>query len=192
MKKSGKVLNFDNEKVYLMTKENSFVTVERNKTVPVKGEAYSGEEIISPSKLVGALSLLVIGSILCIYLINFLFFRPDASIVVSFNTNIKIGINNNKIVKIDGIGGNSLDLVSASSVKGNDLNDGLIILFDEALSQKLIDTYTGYDRGKIAVYITNAGHKEPLNFNKFSDYAYDKNYDILVNKNDNKIPEILN
>lgn len=192
MKRSGKVLNFDDEKVYLMTKENEFVTVERGKTIPIKGESYSGEEITPPSKIVKVLSLIIVASILSIYLINFLFFRTDASIVISFNTNIKIGINKNRIVQIDGIGGNSLELVDAYSVKGSELNEGLIILFDEALNQALIDTYTGYDRGKITVYITKAGYKEPLNFTKFIDYAYRKNYDVLVNKNDNKIPEILN
>jgi hypothetical protein len=192
MKKSGKVLNFDNEKVYLVTSENEFITVERGKTLPVEGQPYRGEEIVPPSKIVGILSLFIICSILSIYLINFLFFRADASIVISLDTNVKIGINNNKIVSVDGIGGNSLELVNASLVKGNELNDGLIILFDEALNQKLIDTYTGYDRGKITIYITKTGHKEPLNFNKFTDYAYNLNYDILVNKNDNKIPAILN
>jgi hypothetical protein len=192
MKKSGKVLNFDNEKVYLVTEENEFITVERSKTLPVEGETYIGEEITPPSKIAGVLSLFILVSIISIYLINFLFFRSDASIVVSFNTNIKIGINNNKIVKIDGIGGNSLELVSASSVKGTELNDGLIILFDEALNQKLIKAYTGYDRGTLTVYITKAGHKEPLNFSKFIDYASDLNYDVLVNKNDNKIPLVSN
>ncbi|WP_291570037.1 hypothetical protein [Clostridium sp. UBA4548] len=192
MIKSGKVLNFDDDKVYLMTEDKEFITVKRTNETPVKDETYSGEEITPPSKLVLFLSILIIVSITGIYLVKFLFFRADASIVVSFNSNIKIGINNNKIVDIASIGGDSLDLVAESSVKGNEINEGLIILFDEALKENLLDTYTGYDRGKVNVYITKAGHKEPLNFTKFIDYAYEHNYDIVVNKNDNRISLVPN
>lgn len=190
MMRTGKVLNFDEDKVYLMTKEKQFVTVKRNKKVPIKDENYTGEEIVPTSKLVVFLSVLILVSILGIYLIKFLFFRADASVVVSFNSNIKVGINSNKIVELTSVGGDSesLALVEHSSVKGTEINDGLIILFDEALKEKLLDTYTGYDRGKVNIYITNQGHKEPLNFTKFTDYAYDHNYDVIVNKNDNKIP----
>lgn len=191
MKRTGKVLNFDEEKVYLMTKEKEFVTVKRHSKEPIKDESYTGMEIAKPSKTIFILTGVIIACILSIYLIKFFFFSTDASIVVTFDTNVKIGINKNRIVKVEGIGGGSLKLVETTSVIGNEVNEGLIILLDEALNQKLIQTYSGYDRGKISVYILNEGYKEPLNFTKFVDYAYDHNYDILVNKNDNKIPEQL-
>jgi len=189
MKKTGKVLNFDKHKVYIVTSENEFVTVERHKEKPVKDKLYRGEEITKASKTVFTLTMVILGCILSIYLLKFFFFTEDASIVVTYDDNIKIGINNNKIVKVDCVGGGSLQLVDTTNVIGNEINDGLIILLDEALKQKLLTTYTGYDRGKIPVYITKAGHREPLNFTKFIDYAYDRNYDILLNKNDNKIPD---
>jgi hypothetical protein len=191
MKRTGKVLNFDEEKVYLMTKEKEFVTVKRHSKEPIKDESYTGMEIAKPSKTIFILTGVIIACILFIYLIKFFFFSTDASIVVTFDTNVKIGINKNRIVKVEGIGGGSLKLVETTSVIGNELNEGLIILLDEALNQQLIQTYSDYDRGKISVYILNEGYKEPLNFTKFVDYAYDHNYDILVNKNDNKIPEQL-
>lgn len=191
MKRTGKVLNFDEEKVYLMTNEKEFVTVKRHNKEPIKDESYTGMEIAKPSKTIFILTGVIIACILFIYLIKFFFFSTDASIVVTFDTNVKIGINKNRIVKVEGIGGGSLKLVETTSVIGNELNEGLIILLDEALNQQLIQTYSDYDRGKISVYILNEGYKEPLNFTKFVDYAYDHNYDILVNKNDNKIPEQL-
>lgn len=191
MKRTGKVLNFDEEKVYLMTKEKEFVTVKRHSKEPIKDKSYTGMEITKPSKTIFILTGVIIACILSIYLIKFFFFSTDASIVVTFDTNVKIGINKNRIVKVEGIGGGSLKLVETTSVIGTEVNEGLIILLDEALNQKLIQTYSGYDRGKISVYILNEGYKEPLNFTKFVDYAYDHNYDILVNKNDNKIPEQL-
>jgi len=174
-----------------MTKEKEFVTVKRHSKEPIKDESYTGMEIAKPSKTIFILTGVIIACILFIYLIKFFFFSTDASIVVTFDTNVKIGINKNRIVKVEGIGGGSLKLVETTSVIGNELNEGLIILLDEALDQQLIQTYSDYDRGKISVYILNEGHKEPLNFTKFVDYAYDHNYDILVNKNDNKIPEQL-
>lgn len=190
MMRTGKVLNFDEDKVYLMTKEKQFITVKRNKKTPIKDESYTGEEIVPTPKVVVFLSVLILVSILGIYLIKFFFFRADASLVISFNSNIKVGVNNNKIVELTSVGGDSksLQLVEHSSIKGTEINDGLIILFDEALKEELLDTYTGYDRGKVNVYIISEGHKEPLNFTKFTDYAYGHNYDVIVNKNDNKIP----
>jgi len=189
MKKTGRVLNFDKNKVYIVTSENEFVTVERHKETPIKDKLYRGEEITKTSKTVFTLTIVILACFLSIYILKFFFFTSDANIVIKFDRNIKIGINNNKIVEVTPVGGGSLQLVDTTSVMGNEINDGLIILLDEALKQKLIRNYTGYDRGQISVYIIKAGHREPLNFTKFIDYAYDRNYDILLNKNDNKIPE---
>lgn len=187
MDKSGKVLNFDDEKVYIVTTDKEFATVARNSTIPVKGKLYTGKIFIDYSKPVKFLSIIISVCITALIIMNVVFFTARASIVIELDTNIKIDINKNKIVKVHGIGINSIGLVESTSIKGTNLNDGLIILFDNALKQKLIPTLSGYDRRTIYIYVTNGKKKEPLNFTKFTQYAAEQNYDVVVNRNDNKI-----
>ncbi len=188
MDKSGRVLNFDDEKVYIVTTDKEFATVTRNSTMPVKGKLYTGRTFIDYSKPIKLLSIIISICITALIIINVVFFTSRASIVIELNTNIRIDMNRNKIVKVDGIGINSIDIVQSTPIKGTNLNDGLIVLFDNALKQKLIPTLSAYDRGTIYIYVTKGKRKEPLNFTKFTQYADEHNYDVIVNRNDNKIP----
>jgi len=52
MRKSGKVINFDDDKVYIVTNNKEFVTLERNDKAPIKGNIYDGTVYVDRSNLI--------------------------------------------------------------------------------------------------------------------------------------------
>ena len=185
MQKSGKVINFDNDKVYVVTSNKEFVTLERNDETPVKGSIYEGTVHVDRSNLRRLSIILISISILALSFIYFIFFSPRANIILSINSNIKIGVNRNRIIKITDPSGATLGLENLTSLKGNELNSGLNILFDSALKEELIPRCDEYSPGTIYIYITEDSKREPLNFDVFKAYAAEFNYEVIVNRNDN-------
>lgn len=187
MRKSGKVINFDDDKVYVVTSNKEFVTLERNNKNPIKGKSYEGTVYVDRSNLIKLFIILISISILVISIIYFVFFSPRANIILSIDSNIKIGVNRNKIVKITDSSGSTLGLEHLTSLKGNELNSGLNLLFDSALKEELIPQCDEYSPGSIYIYITKDNKREPLNFDAFKTYAAKFNYKIIVNRNDNAL-----
>jgi len=185
MRKSGKVLNFDDDKVYVVTSNKEFVTLERNNKAPVKGSIYEGTVYVDRSSLVKLSIILISISILILSFIYFTFFFPRANIILSIDSNIKIGVNRNRIIKITDTSGSTLGLENLTSLKGNELNSGLNLLFDSALKEKLIPQRDEYSPGTIYIYITEDSKREPLNFDAFKAYAAKFNYEVIVNRNNN-------
>lgn len=185
MRKSGKVINFDDDKVYVVTSNKEFVTLERNNKAPVKGSIYEGTVHVDRSNLRRLFIILISISILILSFIYFIFFFPRANIILSIDSNIKIGVNRNRIIKITDPSGATLGLENLISLKGNELNSGLNILFDSALKEELIPQCDEYSPGTIYIYITEDSKREPLNFDAFKAYAAEFNYNVIVNRNDN-------
>ncbi len=189
MKKTGKVINFDDSKVYVVISNKEFVTLERNDASPVKGKMYTGVVYVDRSNTIKLFSIIIAISILIITCIYFIFLAPRANIIVSLGSNnIKIGINNNKIVNITDSGNSSIDMEDFKSIKGNESNSGLSLLLDTALKKELIPVADEYSQSKIYIYIIKEHKKEPLNFDVFKEYAAKFNYEVIVNRNDNALP----
>ncbi len=187
MRKSGKVINFDDNKVYVVTSNKEFVTLEKNNKTPVKGSIYESTVYVDKSNIVKIFIILICLSILVIGFIYFIFFSPRANIILSIDSNIKIGINRNKIVKITDSSGTTMELENFTSLKGNELNLGLNLLFDSALKEELIPQCDEYSPGNIYIYIIKDNKREPLNFDAFKNYASKFNYKVIVNRNDNTL-----
>jgi len=187
MRKSGKVINFDDDKVYIVTNNKEFVTLERNDKTPIKGNIYDGTVYVDRSNIIKIFIILIFICALVLSCIYFIFFSPRANIILSLDSNIKIGINRNKIVKITDSSGSTLGLESLSSLKGNELNLGLNLLFDSALKEELIPKCDKYSPGSIYIYITKDNKREPLNFDNFKKYAEKYNYKVIVNRNNNAL-----
>lgn len=188
MKKTGKVLNFDKEKVYIITAEKEFVTVYRNSDKPQVDKLYTGEVFKKDMRIVPILTWIILICVALIFIIKFAAFKSNATVVVSFgNTNVKLGVKNNIITKVQSTDKTSLKILDNAPVSGNEVNNGLIILFDEAMEEKLITKYTGYDTGDIYVFVTKGSDKEVLNLEEFKKYLASNNYDLLINKSNNKI-----
>jgi len=187
MRKSGKVINFDDDKVYVVTNNKEFVTLERNDKAPIKGNIYEGTIYVDRSNLIKVFIILISICVLVLSCIYFIFFSPRANIILSLNSNIKIGINRNKIVRITDSSGSTIGLESLNSLKGNELNLGLNLLLDSALKEELIPQCDEYSPGSIVIYITKDNKREPLNFDNFKKYASKFNYKVIVNRNDNDL-----
>ena len=187
MDKTGKVINIDGNKVYLVTKGKEFVTVRRNDVKPVIGQLYTGSVIKKPtffSYLIPVvLSIFLIAGI--IYIFNA--FSVKTSLVADMNCTVKIDVNNNnKIVKASATDSNGFKLTNSVNIVGNPLNDGLMMLFDEAISQKQLNIPDGFHMGEVKIYVTKNKKNNILDLEKFIKYANEKKYIINVNNNNNK------
>lgn len=185
MKKTGKVINFDDEKVYIVTDAKEFVSLERNKIDPVKGNTYTGVEYIDRTNEVKIISIIVAMCLLLMSVLYFLFFSPTSKLIVTIDGNTKIGINNNKIVSITDTGDIKLTNKQFTSIKGNEVNDGLILLFDLAYEEEILPPQDFWSMGKIYIYIIEDKKSSSLDFTKFKEYAYQFNYEVIVNRNSN-------
>lgn len=187
MDKTGKVINIDGNKVYLVTKDKEFVTVRRNNVKPVIGQLYTGSLIKKPTffsyLFPAALSIFLIAGI--IYMFNA--FSVKTSLVADMNCTIKIDINNNnKIVKVSATDSNGFKLTNSVNIMGNPINDGLMMLFDEAINQKSLKIPDGFHAGEVKIYVTKNKKNNILDLEKFIKYADEKKYIININNNNNK------
>lgn len=185
MKKSGKVINFDDEKVYVVTDTKEFVTLERNKIDPIKGKIYTGVEYIDKTNVIKITSIIISICLILTAILYFVFFSATSTFIVTIDGNIKVGINNNKIVSITDVGDIKVSNEEFASIKGNEVNDGLILLFELAYKQEILPPQDFWSMGKIYIYITKDKKDQVIDFTKFKDYAYQFNYEVIVNRNNN-------
>lgn len=185
MKKSGKVINFDDNKVYIVTESKEFMSLERNSVEPIKGRIYSGIQFVDHSNQLKVISIIITVCLIICASLYFIFFSPRSSFIVTIDGNTKIGVNNNKIVSVTDTGDVTLTNEQFASIKGNNINDGLILFFDLAYEQKILQPQDVWAMGKIYIYLVKDNKKHPMDFTKFKEYAYNFNYEIIVNRNTN-------
>lgn len=187
MDKTGKVINIDGNKVYLVTKDKEFVTVKRNHIKPVMGQIYTGSVIRKPTLLsylipLAIFILLIVG---VIYVFNS--FSVKTSLVADMNCTVKIDVNNNnKIVKVSATDSNGFKLINSVNIIGNPINDGLMILFDEATNEGYLKIPDGYHNGEIKIYLTKSKKNNTIDLEQFIKYVGEKEYIVDVNNNNNK------
>ncbi len=185
MKKSGKVINFDENKVYIVTESKEFMSLERNSIEPIKGRMYTGIEFVDRSNQLKFISIIIAICSIIAATLYFIFFSARSSFIVTIDGNTKIGVNENKIVTVTDSGGIALTNEQFASIKGNNINDGLILFFDFAYEQEILQPQDVWDMGKIYIYMVKDNKKEPMDFTKFEEYAYNFNYEVIVNRNTN-------
>ena len=103
MKKSGKIINIEKNKVYIITTNKEFVTLEKNEIEPIIGELYVGEEFKSIAIWKYALSITCV--LLLLLLIGKLYMnnKYNYSVIVDMNCSLKMDVNSsNKITKVEG------------------------------------------------------------------------------------------
>lgn len=185
MKRSGKVINFDENKVYIVTESKEFMSLERNVVEPIKGRMYTGIEFVDRSNQLKFISIIIAICLIIAATLYFIFFSARSSFIVTIDGNTKIGINKNTIVSVTDSGGITLTNEQFASIKGNNINDGLILFFDLAYDQEILQPQDVWDMGKIYIYMVKDNKKEPIDFTKFKEYAYNFNYEVIVNRNTN-------
>ena len=101
MRKIGKVINIEKNKVYIITQDKEFLTVEKHLAEPMIGELYAGEEfqkvVIWKYLLAVAIIVLLIFSIRKVYLEN----KYNFSVIVDMNSSLRMEVDgSNKIKKV--------------------------------------------------------------------------------------------
>lgn len=155
MKKTGRVLNFEKRKVYIVTEDNEFLVVKRGSKDPVKNEEYTGEVIkLSKTQKKIISFFLIIIMVFSIAVIS-IYLNPKATIVVDMNVTYKIKINKyDKIIGIDSLNSKkATEILKSTKVKGENLNTGLSSLFRTCISMGVIDSDYIESHGSITVFV---------------------------------------
>ncbi len=182
MRKSGKIINIEKNKVYIITANNEFVTLEKHATEPIIGELYEGEEFknvaIWKYILIIACIILLIFSLRKLYLDN----KYNFSVIVEMNCSIKMEVNgSNKIKSVKGLteGGNKI--TKLVSLEHKSLDVALKLILDESIKQKYLTKAHADDGFIIYIFVTDNKNKTPINLTEFNRYAGTHDFKVLLN-----------
>ena len=126
MRKAGKIINVEKNKVYIITAKNEFATLEKHTSDPKIGELYAGEEFQSIAIwkyfLAITIMLVLFLSIKKLYLDN----KYNYSVIVDMNCSIKMEVNgSNKIKKVEGISSGGYKIKQLLSLEHKPLEEAL-------------------------------------------------------------------
>jgi hypothetical protein len=182
MRKSGKIINIEKNKVYIITANNDFVTLEKHGSEPIIGEQYEGEvyQTIAIWKyiLIIACILLLTFSLRKLYLDN----KYNYSVIVKMNCSIKMDVNgSNKIKNVKALteGGNKI--TKLVSLENKSLDDALKLILDEAINQKYLTKAHADDGFIIYIFVTDNKNKTPINLTEFNRYAGTHDFKVILN-----------
>ena len=190
MQKSGKIINIEKNKVFIITTNNEFVTLEKHATEPKIGEIYVGEEFRSVAiwkyLLVISCMLFLLFAIRKLYLVN----KYNFSVIVDMNCPIKMEVTgSNKIKKVEGISPSGYKIKQLLTLEHKSLNDALHLILDESIKQKYLTKAHADDGFKISIFIFDSKNKIPINLSEFKQYAATHNFKVLINNNGQAIIE---
>ena len=182
MRKAGKVINIEKNKVHIMTMNKEFATVRRHSTEPVIGALYAGEEFkgIAIWKYILAVSciILLIFSGRKLYLDN----KYNFSVIVDMNCSIKLEITgSNKIKKAEGISSGGHKITKLIDLDNKPLEEALCLILDESINQKYLTKAHAEDGFPISVFISDNKNKTPVELPEFKKYAATQNFKVLLN-----------
>ena len=183
MRKTGKIINTEKNKVYIITENNEFVTLEKHEVKPIIGQLYSGEVSKSFATwkffLIIACTLLILFSIKKLYLDN----RYDSSVIVDMNCSIRMKVNGSNIVKkVEGISSGGYKIKGLVVLDNKSLDEALHLILDESIKLKYLTKAHADDGFKISIFISGNKNKTP-NLTKFVKYASTHNFKVLINNN---------
>lgn len=184
MQKSGKIINIEKNKVYVVTKNNEFVTLKKHTVEPVIGEIYIGEETkpIALWKYVIFLTctLFILFLIKQLYINN----KYNYSVIVNMNCSLKINVNgSNNVTSTSGISSGGYKILQLINLKDASLNKSLNVILDESIKLKYLTKAHADDGYKISVFISDNKHKTPIDLTEFEKYAEAHDFKVLINDN---------
>lgn len=184
MRKAGKIINVEKNKVYIITANNEFATLEKHTAEPKIGELYAGEEFKSVAiwkyLLVIACMILLIFSIKKLYLDN----RYNYSVIVDMNSSLKMEVTGtDKIKKVEGISSGGYKIKQLLSLEHKSLEESLKLILDESIKQKYLTKAHADDGFKISIFISGNKGVTPIDLTEFIKYAGAHNFKVLVNNN---------
>ncbi len=184
MRKAGKVINIEKNKVYIITTNKEFVTVEKHAVEPTIGELYVGEEFQSIAVwkylLVMACILLLVFSIRKLYLDN----KYNFSVIVDMNCSIKMEVSgSNKIKKVEGISSGGYKISQLLDLKHTPLEIALNLILDESIKQGYLTKAHADDGFKISIFVSDSKNNTLIDLTEFEKYADIHNFRVLINNN---------
>lgn len=184
MRKAGKIINIEKNKVYIITANNEFATLEKHTAEPIIGELYAGEEVQSFALwkyvLAIALMLLLLFSIRKVYLDN----KYNFSVIVDMNCSIKMEVNgSNKIKKVEGISSGGYKIKQLLSLEHKPLEDALKLILDESINQKYLTKAHADDGFRLSIFISGNKNNVPIDLTEFIKYAATHNFQVSINNN---------
>ena len=184
MRKAGKIINIEKNKVYIITANKEFVTLEKHDIKPVLGEIYSGEVFkniaIWKYFLLISFILLLSFSVRKLYLDT----KYDFSVIVDMNSSIKMEISGSeKIRKVEGISAGGLKIIQLVSLKHKSLDEALHLILDESIKLKYLTTAHADDGFKISIFISGNKNEPTINLTEFKKYAAIHNFKVTINNN---------
>ena len=184
MRKAGKVINIEKNKVYIITANKEFVTIEKHTVEPIIGEPYAGKEF---HKIAIWKYLLVIA---CIVLLSFpirklyLDNKHNFFVIVDMNCSIKMEVNgSNRIKKVEGISSGGYKIKKNLALEHKPLEEALNLILDESIKQKYLTKAHGDDGFKISIFISDNKNNTPINLTNFEKYANKHNFKVIINNN---------
>ena len=182
---SGKVLNYDKDKVYVVTDNNEFKVLKRNKNIPQKDEMYSGKIYNKTSSTVLKISFVficLISMIISYYLYNY--YSTKYTVVCKMNVVVSLKVNyKNKIIGVKGINSRGKKSIENLKLKHMPLNEGLISLFNKCIELNYLNDKFIKRNNKILLYISNNYENYAVDLLPFKKYANKLNYTVLINNN---------
>lgn len=189
MRKVGKVLNIDGDKVYIVTKDNEFCTLRKNNIIPQKGSAYAGElyKKSSPFKKLATIFLLFL--FIAFLIEGFLYFKPKSKLIIDMNSSFKISVNNLGII-INAEGNNSKGraILKNTKIKYKTLDEGLTTILTKSISKDYIGTPKS-PTFKITIFVVDGPKNFKPTYENFTNAAKNKDIKITINNDGNGIIE---
>ena len=182
MRKVGKVINIEKNKIHIMTTNKEFATVKKHSVEPVMGDLYAGEEFQGVALWKYLLSIICIILLLFsarkLYLDN----RYNFSVIVDMNCSIKLEVTgSNKIKKVEGISSGGYKISQLLSLEHKPLDEALCLIFDESINQKYLTKAHADDGFPISIFISDNKNNVPVNLTEFKKYATARNFKVLLN-----------
>ncbi|MGH4052483.1 MAG: anti-sigma-I factor RsgI family protein [Clostridium sp.] len=188
MRKSGKIINIEKNKVYIITEKNEFVTLEKHTGDPVIGQLYEGYEfqkvVIWKFMLTIAFIILLIFSLRKLYLDN----KYNYSVIVDMNCSIKMEVSgSDTIKKVEGLSEGGYKIIKLVSLKHKSLDEALKLILDQSIKQEYLTKAHAEDGFKISIFVTDNKNNVKVNIPEFNRYAKTHDFKVLLN---NKQPFI--
>lgn len=189
LRKVGKVLNVEGDKVYIVTKDNEFCTIRKNNIVPEKGAAYAGE-VYKKSSPFKKLAIIFFSFVFIAFLVEgFLYFRPKSNLIVDMNSSFKISVNNlGIIIKIEGNNSKGREILKSTKIKYKSLDEGLTELLTKSISKDLIGTPKS-PTSQITIFVVEGPKKFNPTYENFKNAAKNKDIKVTINNDGNGIIE---
>lgn len=182
MRKSGKIINIEKNKVYIITANNEFVTLEKHGSEPTIGQQYEGDVFqnvaIWKYILIIACIILLTFSLRKLYLDN----KYNYSVIVNMNCSIKLEVSgSNKIKKVEGKSAGGNKIIKLVALENKPLEVALKLILDESINQKYLTKAHVDDGFKIYIFVSGNKNKTPINLAEFNRYAGTHDLKVLLN-----------